>query len=70
MTPYDDFTGELTLEPLVTLQLNPFTVFYVGANVHEQDYSHESLNLSKHARDGFAPTAWQAFFKFQYFDRF
>ncbi|UCG52702.1 MAG: hypothetical protein JSW58_03905 [Candidatus Latescibacterota bacterium] len=67
---YDDFAGELTVEPLLTWQLNPFTVFYVGANVDGQDYGHYSLDPSVRTGDGFEPTAWQAFFKFQYFYRF
>ncbi|MFH1755811.1 MAG: DUF5916 domain-containing protein [Candidatus Latescibacterota bacterium] len=67
---YDDFTGELAIEPLLTWQLNPFTVFYVGANIVEQDYGHDSLDPSQRFRDGFEPAAWQMFFKFQYFYQF
>jgi hypothetical protein len=64
---YDDFTGELTIEPLLTWQLNPFTVCYVGAAIQEQDFGHESLDPSQRFQDGFEPAAWQTFFKFQYF---
>ncbi len=67
---YDDFTGELNLEPLLTWQLNPFSVFYVGAGVDYLDYDHESLAPSLRTGDGFEPFAWQGFFKFQYFYRF
>jgi hypothetical protein len=70
VTQYDDFTGELAVEPLLTWQLNPFTVFYVGASVDEQDYGHESLDPLARTADGFEPAAWQAFFKFQYLYRF
>lgn len=70
VSQYDDFTGDLVVEPLVTWQLNPFTVVYAGANAHAQDYGHESLEPSPHATRGFETTAWQAFFKFQYFYRF
>ena len=70
VTQYDDFTGELAIEPLLTWQLNPFTVFYVGTVVNEQDYGHESLGALAGVSNGFEPTAWQAFFKFQYFYRF
>ena len=70
VTQYDDFNGELTLEPLLTWQLNPFTVFYIGANVDQQDYGHDSLDLTERRRSGFEPTGYQAFFKFQYFHRF
>ena len=69
VTQYDDFAGELSVEPLVTWQLNPFTVFYVGASVHGRDYGHDSIDPAERMRGGFARTAWQAFFKFQYFYR-
>jgi hypothetical protein len=35
---YDDFDERLDVEPLLTYQLNPFTVFYVGANSSHRHY--------------------------------
>jgi hypothetical protein len=69
VTQYDDFDGTLSLEPLLSYQLNPFSVFYIGANVLEQDFDHKSIDTIDHTGDGFEPTAWQYFFKFQYFYR-
>jgi hypothetical protein len=73
---YDDFEGELNIEPLLTYELNPFTVFYVGASINELDFDHESRRpnadndfTDMRTGDGFEPTSWQVFFKFQYFFR-
>jgi hypothetical protein len=66
---YDDFEGKLNVEPLLTYQLNPFTVFYVGASVNELDFDHETRGPDQRTGDGFEPTSWQIFFKFQYFFR-
>lgn len=66
---YDDFSGELNVEPLLSYEVNPFTVFYLGATVNEVDFDHESIDPSERTGDGFEPTSWQVFFKFQYFFR-
>jgi len=66
---YDDFSGELNVEPLLSYQLNPFSVFYLGASVNERDFDHETIDPMMRTGDGFEPTAWQLFFKFQYFFR-
>jgi hypothetical protein len=63
---YDDFYGELNVEPLLTYELNPFSRFYVGASTDALDYDHESRDPAEHTGDGFEPVAWQVFFKFQY----
>jgi hypothetical protein len=54
---YDDFTGELRVEPLVTYQLDPFTIFYVGGGSGAIDYGAPL--------GGFHRSDWQAFFKMQ-----
>lgn len=66
---YDDFEGALDVEPLLSYEINPFTIFYVGANTNLQDYDHRSLVPLDRSGDGFEPTAWQWFFKLQYFYR-
>jgi hypothetical protein len=66
---YDDFEGELNIEPLLSYELNPFSVFYVGASVNEFDFDHETRDPMERTGDGFEPTEWQVFFKFQYFFR-
>jgi len=70
VTQYDDFSGQLNVEPLLTYQINPFSVFYVGASTKLQNYDHKSIDPSLRTGDGFEPFAWQAFFKLQYFYRF
>jgi len=64
---YDDFDDYLTVEPLVTYKVNPFTVFYVGMGTgyqsfHASDY--ESLSESR-----WKMTRRQFFAKFQYLFR-
>jgi hypothetical protein len=66
---YDDFSGLLNIEPLLSYELNPFTVVYLGASVNELDFDHETLDPAARTGDGFEPTEWQVFFKFQYFFR-
>ena len=66
---FTDFDGTLSIEPLLSYQLNPFSVFYIGANVLEQDFDHKSFDSIDRTGDGFEPTSWQYFFKFQYFFR-
>jgi hypothetical protein len=66
---YDDFDGELNVEPLLSYELNPFSVFYIGASVDEIDFDHETRDPMDRTGHGFEPTAWQVFFKFQYFFR-
>ncbi len=59
ITQYDDFDDRLDLEPLLTFQLNPFSVFYVGST---HDYGRLGTN-------SFVPVERQIFFKFQYLIR-
>jgi hypothetical protein len=66
---YDDFDGELNIEPLLTYELNPFSRFYIGMNMDELDYDHESRDPAERTGDGFEPASWQVFFKFQYLFR-
>jgi hypothetical protein len=57
---YDDFNGALTIEPLLTYRLNPFSLFYIGSNQAYQDYG---------VPDGMTHTSRQYFAKFQYLFR-
>jgi len=65
---HDDFGGSFNVEPLLTYKVNPFTIFYVGANSNLQDYNHRSIDPALRT-SGFEPTSWQWYFKLQYFYR-
>jgi hypothetical protein len=54
---YDDFDGEISVEPLLSYKINPFTVFYAGSNQRFEDYG-ESY--------GFTESDRQYFIKVQY----
>ena len=54
---YDGFDGDLSLEPLLSYKINPFTAFYVGSSQRFQDYG-ESY--------GFTESDRQYFLKVQY----
>ena len=54
---YNDFDDYLSLEPLVTYRLNPFTIFYIGSS-HSFNYEIGDSRLRKTSR--------QFFLKFQY----
>lgn len=54
---YDDFDERLSLEPLVTYQINPFTLFYVGSTSAFDRFEEQ---------DEFVQTSRQFFLKFQY----
>ncbi len=41
---YDNFREGLSVEPLVTYQINPFTVFYVGANSSRREFDISDKN--------------------------
>ena len=56
---YNDFNKQLDVEPLVAYQLNPFTIFYVGATYGAED-------MTTH---GLVKTDRQYFMKFQYLIR-
>jgi hypothetical protein len=57
---YDDFDQALSLEPLVSYKLNPFTIFYLGSTNQYVD-----LNSDNH----FSQTSRQFFMKLQYLFR-
>ncbi|MCP4546594.1 MAG: hypothetical protein GY835_09040 [bacterium] len=64
---YDEFDDYVTLEPLVTYRVNPFTVFYVGMGTGHQNFNasdHEDLSESR-----WKLTQRQFFAKFQYLFR-
>jgi hypothetical protein len=59
ITQYDDFDERLDLEPLVSYQVNPFSVFYIGS-------THDFGRLGENS---LRPVERQVFFKFQYLIR-
>lgn len=59
---YDDFDDALSVEPLVTYRINPFTLFYVGSTAAYARFDREDLGLG----DDFSQTSRQFFAKFQY----
>ena len=66
---WDDFSGQLSFEPLLTYRLNPFTVFYIGATSGYSDFGRRD-DLALPAEAGLAQTSRQFFLKFQYLLRF
>lgn len=54
---YNDFDQELSIEPLLSYKLNPFTIFYVGS-------SHQYVDLN--SDDKLTQTSRQFFLKLQY----
>ena len=59
LVQYNGFNKNLDVEPLVAYQLNPFTIFYVGATYGAED-------MTTH---GMVRTDRQYFMKFQYLIR-
>ncbi len=57
---YDSFDRSFSLEPLITYELNPFTIFYLGS-------THNYLNVQPGG--SWEPTQRQFFAKFQYLFR-
>ena len=57
---YNDFSGQLDVEPLVSYRLNPFSIFYVGS-------THDFVDFD--GPYGLTETGRQIFFKFQYLIR-
>lgn len=55
-------SSSLSIEPLLTYKLNPFTTFYLGSN-------HYSEDLDSHAAGRLRPTSRQFFMKLQYLIR-
>ncbi|PEN13634.1 hypothetical protein CRI94_10030 [Longibacter salinarum] len=62
VTQYNHFDGSFVVEPLVSYEINPFTVFYVGST-HDYSVPDEQLESST---SPLTPTSRQFFFKFQY----
>ncbi|MCK5075592.1 MAG: hypothetical protein KAR38_04405, partial [Calditrichia bacterium] len=54
---YNDFDNDISIEPLLSYKINPFTVFYVGSRQDYLDYS---------GSVGWKQTSRQYFLKFQY----
>ncbi|HET9332822.1 MAG TPA: DUF5916 domain-containing protein [Gemmatimonadota bacterium] len=59
---YDDFDAQFNVEPLLTLKLNPFTLFYVGSNQVFHEFEPPDDELTAVERQYFA--------KFQYLFRY
>jgi hypothetical protein len=55
---YDDFDKNLSVEPLLSYKINPFTIFYVGSSHGYHDYDIPDRQLTN--------TRQQFFLKFQY----
>jgi Domain of unknown function (DUF5916)/Carbohydrate family 9 binding domain-like len=55
---YDDFDKNLSVEPLLSYKINPFTIFYVGSSHGYHDYDIPERQLTN--------TRQQFFLKFQY----
>jgi hypothetical protein len=60
---YDDFDETLSLEPLVTYRINPFTLFYVGST---NAYERFDTTTGTRRDDQMVQTSRQFFAKFQY----
>lgn len=58
---YNDFSKGMRLQPLMTYQINPFSVFYVGANWNSQ-----KADSTQFPNEGLYTTNNSVFFKFQY----
>lgn len=57
---YNDFSQELSVEPLLTYKANPFTLFFIGSSLAYQDYDDRA----------FTQRSRQIFAKFQYLFRY
>ena len=68
---YNDFAdGTLNIEPMLTYQINPFTVFYVGMNQSHGPWDYETSPGSGIRTDKSTELSSQQFFaKFQYLFR-
>ena len=61
VTQYDGFDRELSVEPLLTYRVNPYTLFYVGASDRRRDFG-----IEEGPDAGFERTSRQFFAKLQY----
>ncbi|GAB4169548.1 MAG: DUF5916 domain-containing protein [Calditrichia bacterium] len=57
VTQFNKFNRELSIEPLLTYKLNPFTIMYIGYGGSQRDYKEPY---------GWKATSRQVFFKLQY----
>jgi len=65
---YDDFDEQLDIEPLLTWQLNPFSVFYVGMNSSQTRF-HPNADNTDFNRTEWVESSRQFFAKLQYLFR-
>ncbi len=63
---YNDFRERLDIEPLLTWQLNPFSVFYIGMNSNIKSFDKDEYGLN---RSQWQQSSRQFFAKFQYLFR-
>ena len=61
---YNDRSQRWDVDPLLTYQLNPFSIFYVGST-----HDYKNLNLADDGREGWTLTGRQYFLKMQYLFR-
>ena len=61
VTQYNHFDGSVRLEPLVSYQINPFSVFHLGTT--------HGYDVLPNTPSALAQTSRQVFFKFQYLFR-
>ncbi len=60
---YDNFDGDISIEPLLSYKVNPFSVFYIGSNQRFQDFG----RVDSYSGDSrFKETDRQYFIKLQY----
>lgn len=66
ITQYNHFAGRVDVEPLLSYEINPFSVFYVGTT---HDYTVVADNATRSDAVPLAQTTRRFFFKFQYLFR-
>jgi len=55
---YDNFDDQISIEPLLTYKINPFSIFYIGSTMGYQQFGNDFSHISR-----------QFFLKFQYLFR-
>ncbi len=63
---YNDFRQEFSVEPLLSYQLNPLTIFYLGYNSNFQNIDGAIDNTLPYEDEGYTHTRRQVFLKVQY----
>ncbi|MBI3259752.1 MAG: carbohydrate binding family 9 domain-containing protein [Ignavibacteriae bacterium] len=64
---YDSFNHDVSLEPLVSYKLNPFSIFYVGSTNRWHNFNEEEIpGSTEHYENVYHQSLRTFFFKFQY----